>query len=156
MVTYLEGDMNAKGHRMAFVVSRWNGFITERLLEGAMDAFVRHGGADDDVMVARVPGAFELAATAQKLAESGKVDAVVCLGALIRGATPHFDYISADATRGIGAVSRETGIPVSYGLLTCDTIEQAIERAGTKAGNKGVEAVTAAIEMVNLYKSMGA
>ena len=155
MAVELEGSLNAGGQRIGIVVSRWNGFITERLLEGAMDAFSRHGGDKDSLVVVRVPGAFELAGAAERLAASGGVDAVVCIGALIRGATPHFDYISAEATKGIGAVGRDHGIPVAYGLLTCDTIEQAIERAGTKAGNKGVEAVTAAIEMVNVYRAIG-
>ena len=155
MPVELEGNMNATGQKIGIVVSRWNGFITERLLEGAVGAFVRHGGQEDDLVIARVPGAFELAGAAEKLAEKAGVDAVVCIGALIRGATPHFDYISAEATKGIGAVGRDHGIPVSYGLLTCDSIEQAIERAGTKAGNKGVEALTAAVEMVNLYRAIG-
>ena len=155
MPVELEGNMNAAGQKIGIVVSRWNGFITERLLEGAVGAFVRHGGQEDDLIIARVPGAFELAGAAEKLAEKAGVDAVVCIGALIRGATPHFDYISAEATKGIGAVSRDHGIPVSYGLLTCDSIEQAIERAGTKAGNKGVEALTAAVEMINLYRAIG-
>ncbi len=156
MTVTIEGNMSAAGHKIGIVVSRWNGFITERLLEGAVDAFTRHGGSEDDLVVVRVPGAFELGGAAEKLAEHAGLDAIVCIGALIRGATPHFDYISAEATKAIGGVGRDYGLPVSYGLLTCDTIEQAIERAGTKAGNKGVEAVTAAIEMVNLYRSIGA
>ena len=154
MVAEVEGKMNASGQKIAIVVSRWNGFITERLLEGALGAFVRHGGSEDDVLVVRVPGAFELAGAAEKVASFGAVEGIVCIGALIRGATPHFDFISADATRGIGNVARDHGIPVSYGLLTCDSIEQAIERAGTKAGNKGVEALTATVEMINLYREL--
>ena len=154
MPAEFEGNMDASGQKLGIVVSRWNGFITERLLEGAVGAFLRHGGADEDLVVVRVPGAFELAGAAEKLAAAGGLDAVVCIGALIRGATPHFDYISAEATNGIGGVGRDYGIPVSYGLLTCDSIEQAIERAGTKAGNKGVEALTAAVEMVNLYRAL--
>ena len=116
MPVEFEGHMDATGHKLGIVVSRWNGFITERLLEGAIGAFLRHGGKEDDIVVARVPGAFELAGAAERLAEKAGVDAVVCIGALIRGATPHFDYISAEATRGIGGVGRDHGIPVSYGL----------------------------------------
>ena len=159
MVTYLEGDMNANGHRMAFVVSRWNGFITERLLEGAMDAFVRHGGADDDVMVARVPGAFELAAAAQKLAESGKVDAVVCLGALIRGATPHFDYISKTTINAIMNLSVEHKKPIGNGIITCLNRAQATERSddGEKKylskKNKGGEAARAVLSVLGILKN---
>jgi len=154
MPAEFEGHMDASGQKLGIVVSRWNGFITERLLEGAVGAFTRHGGSEDDLVVVRVPGAFELAGAAEKLASGGGIDAVVCIGALIRGATPHFDYISAEATKGIGGVGRDHGLPVAYGLLTCDSIEQAIERAGTKAGNKGVEALTAAVEMVNLYRAL--
>jgi 6,7-dimethyl-8-ribityllumazine synthase len=151
-----EGDFQAAGIRAAIVVSRWNNFITERLLEGALDALRRHGASDDDITVARVPGSFEIPIVAKRLAASGKFDGVVCVGAVIRGATPHFDYIAAEVTKGIALVGLETGCPVSYGVLTTDTIEQAVERAGTKAGNKGAEAALSVIEMVNLLRKLGA
>lgn len=148
-----EGTLVASGLKLAFVVARFNEFITERLLEGGKDAFTRHGGKD--YAVVRVPGAFEMPLAAKKLAQSGSYDAVVALGAVIRGATPHFEYVSSAAANGLSHVALETGVPVSLGLLTTDTIEQAIERAGTKAGNKGAEATLTAIEMGNLLKTLG-
>ena len=150
-----QGDLIGTGLKMGIVVSRFNDFITSKLLEGALDALDRHGVEDKDVEVAWVPGAFEIALAAQKMAASGKYDAVICLGAVIRGSTPHFDYVAAEASKGIASVGIKTGLPVIFGVITADTIEQAIERAGTKMGNKGVEASTAAIEMANLFKSMG-
>jgi 6,7-dimethyl-8-ribityllumazine synthase len=140
----IEGSLVATGLKFAVVVGRWNSFIAERMLEGSLDTINRHGGDTDAVDIVRVPGAFEIPFAAKKLADSGRYDAVICLGVLIRGSTPHFDYIASEATKGI----------VSFGVLTVDTIEQAIERAGTKAGNKGTEAAASAIEMANLYKSI--
>jgi len=150
----VEGSMSATGASWALVVSRWNGFITERLLEGAVDALKRHGANEDAITVVRVPGAFEVPLACQKVAQTGKFDAVIALGAVIRGATPHFDFVAGEVAKGVGRVSLETGIPVTFGILTTDTIEQAIERAGTKAGNKGVEAATAAIEMVQVLRGL--
>ena len=135
-------------------MSRFNDFITSRLLEGAMDAILRHGGKEEDVVVVRVPGAFEMPVAAKKLAESRKYDAVVCLGAVIRGATPHFEYIASEVAKGIANVSLDLKVPISFGVLTTDTLEQAIERAGSKAGNKGFEAAVSAIEMANLFKQL--
>lgn len=155
MGTRYEGHLTATGLRFGIVVSRWNEFITGRLLAGAEDAIRRHGGDMEQVDVAWVPGAFELPLIAQKMAESGRYDAVIALGAVIRGSTPHFDFVAAEATKGIAQASLKTGVPISFGLLTTDTIEQAIERAGTKAGNKGFEAATAAIEMANLIRALG-
>jgi 6,7-dimethyl-8-ribityllumazine synthase len=151
----VEGHLIATGRRFAVVVSRWNHFISDRLLEGALDTVARHGGDVGQVTVYRVPGAFELPMVAKKVAEKGGVDAVIALGVLIRGSTPHFDYIAAEATKGIAAAAMDTGVPVAFGLLTTNSIEQAIERAGTKAGNKGAEAALAAIEMADLYAKMG-
>ena len=150
----IEGNVVASQLRTAMVVSRFNSFICERLLEGAMDLLVRHGANADDQTIVRVPGAFEIPLVCQKLAESGKFDTVIALGCIIRGSTPHFDYVAAEATKGIGHITLKTGVPVSFGLLTTDTIEQAIERAGTKMGNKGAEAAVAALEMVNLLKGI--
>ena len=155
MPQVFEGSLVATGLKIGIVVSRWNGFITERLLEGALDAFRRHGGDPEKVAIARVPGTFEIPLIARKMAASGKYDAVVCLGCLIRGSTDHYDYIASEASKGIAQAMLATDTTVTFGVLTCDTIEQAIERAGTKAGNKGAEAVMAAIEMANLCKSMG-
>ncbi|MBQ4492019.1 MAG: 6,7-dimethyl-8-ribityllumazine synthase [Deltaproteobacteria bacterium] len=149
-----EGRLDGSGLRMALVVGRFNSFISERLVDGALDALLRHGVADDDITVARVPGAFEIPLVARKLAESGKFDAVICLGAVIRGSTPHFDYVSAEVSKGIASVGLASGVPVIFGVLTTDSIEQAIERAGTKAGNKGFDAAMSAIEMVNLLKEI--
>jgi 6,7-dimethyl-8-ribityllumazine synthase len=154
MANNIAGNLDANGHKYAIVVSRFNSFICERLVEGAMDACVRHGAREDDIDVVRVPGAFELPLVTKKLAQSDKYDAVICLGAVIRGATPHFDYVSAEVSKGIASVSLETGVPVAFGVLTTDTIEQAVERAGTKAGNKGFEAAVTAMEMVNLFRNI--
>ena len=149
-----EGKLDGSGLRMALVVGRFNSFISERLVDGALDALLRHGVADDDITVARVPGAFEIPLVARKMAESGKFDAVICLGAVIRGSTPHFDYVSAEVSKGIASVGLASGVPVIFGVLTTDSIEQAIERAGTKSGNKGFDAAVSAIEMVNLLKEI--
>lgn len=149
-----EGHLNAAGLRFGIVVSRFNEFITGKLLGGAQDAVRRHGGDPDQVDVAWVPGAFEIALVAQQMAASGKYDAVIALGAVIRGSTPHFDYVASEASKGVAQAMMKTGVPISFGVLTTDTIEQAVERAGTKAGNKGFEAATGAIEMANLMKSM--
>jgi 6,7-dimethyl-8-ribityllumazine synthase len=154
MPRHIEGNLIATGLRLAIITSRWNHFIGDRLVEGALDAIKRHGGDADATDLVFVPGAFEIPIAAQKLAKSGKYDAVICLGTLIRGATPHFDYISAEATKGVAAASMETGVPLSYGIITADSLDQAIERAGTKAGNKGHEAALAAIEMANLFKQI--
>ena len=150
----LEGKLLAEGQRIGIVAGRFNEFITGKLLGGAVDAFVRHGGDEQNLTVAWVPGAFEIPLTAQKMVESGKYDAVVCLGAVIRGATPHFDMVANEATKGVAQVGLRTGVPVIFGILTTDSIEQAVERAGTKAGTKGFEAVTTAIEMINLMKQI--
>jgi 6,7-dimethyl-8-ribityllumazine synthase len=150
-----EGNLQAKGLKFAIIVSRFNDFISERLLGGALDALVRSGALDADIQVVKVPGAWEIPLTAKKLAEKQTCDAIVCLGAVIRGSTPHFEYVSAEVSKGIAAVSLEHGIPVTFGVLTTDTIEQAIERAGSKAGNKGWDAAQAAIEMANLMKKLG-
>ncbi|MDR1044620.1 MAG: 6,7-dimethyl-8-ribityllumazine synthase [Candidatus Adiutrix sp.] len=149
-----EGQLNARGLKAALLLSRFNSFITERLLEGARDALLRHGGDDGHLTVVRVPGAFELPAAARKLAESGRYDAIIALGAVIRGATPHFDYVAAEATKGLAQVGLASGVPVAFGLLTCDTIEQAVERAGTKSGNKGFDAAMTAMEMASLFKAL--
>jgi len=154
MPTFIEGNLNAKGLKFGIVVSRFNSFISERLLEGALDAIIRHGGSEAEISVARVPGAFEIPLAAQKLAESRKYDAVICLGAIIRGSTPHFDYVAAEVSKGVASVSLESGLPIAFGVLTTDTIEQAVERAGTKAGNKGFEAAVTAIETANLLKAL--
>lgn len=150
----LEGKLLAEGQRIGIVAGRFNEFITGKLLSGAIDAFVRHGGDENNVDVAWVPGAFEIPLVAKKMVESGRYDAVVCLGAVIRGATPHFDMVANEATKGVAHVGLRTGVPVIFGVLTTDSIEQAVERAGTKAGNKGFEAVVSAIEMVNLLKQI--
>jgi 6,7-dimethyl-8-ribityllumazine synthase len=150
MPTILEGDFRVAGQRFAIVVSRFNHFITDRLLGGALDALTRHGVDDANITVVWTPGAFELPVVVKRVAESGKHDAVIALGCVIRGGTPHFDYVAGEAAKGIGQIALGTGVPVLFGVLTTDTIEQAIERAGTKAGNKGADAAMAAIEMVNL------
>lgn len=152
MGTTFEGKLDASGRKFAIVVSRFNSFICERLVEGAMDALIRHGAAAADLDLVRVPGAYEIPLAAQRLAATGRYDAIVCLGAVIRGSTPHFDYVCAEVSKGVAAVSLNSGLPVAFGVLTTDTIEQAIERAGTKAGNKGAEAAVTAIEMVNLLQ----
>ncbi len=149
-----QGNLIGTGLKIGIIVSRFNEFITSKLLSGALDALDRHGVSNEDMDVAWVPGAFEIPMAAQKMAASGKYDAVICLGAVIRGSTPHFDYVAAEASKGIANVGLKTGLPVIFGVITTDTIEQAIERAGTRIGNKGVEASEAAIEMANLFKSM--
>jgi 6,7-dimethyl-8-ribityllumazine synthase len=151
----LEGHLDAKGLRVALVVARFNTFISERLLEGALDALARHGAADADLVVARVPGAFELPLAVKRLVDSGRYDAIVALGAVIRGSTPHFDYVAAEVSKGLAAVALDSGVPVAFGVLTTDTIEQAVERAGSKAGNKGWDAALSAIEMANLLRAIG-
>ena len=150
----IEGDLIATDLKIGFVVSRFNEFVCERLLEGALDSLARHGGNKEEVTVLRVPGAFELPLAAKKLAESRKFDAVVCLGTVIRGETSHYDYVCANASSGIASASLETGVPVSFGLLTTDTLEQAIERSGSKAGNQGRYATECAIEMARLIKQI--
>ena len=149
-----EGKLDAAGKRFALVVSRFNSFLTDKLVEGAIDCLHRHGADKDKISVAYVPGAFEIPYVASKLAGKKDYDAVICLGAVIRGDTPHFDYISNEASKGIAKIALETGKPVIFGLVTADTLEQAIERSGTKAGNKGWDAAEAAVEMVNLYASL--
>jgi 6,7-dimethyl-8-ribityllumazine synthase len=148
----LEGDMDARGMRFGVVVSRWNSFITERLLQGALDALRRSGCREEDITVVRVPGAFEIPSQARTLAASGKYDAIVTLGCLIRGETTHYEHISTEVTRGIGQSAQETGVPHTYGVLTCENLEQALDRAGLKAGNKGFEAAISAVEMVSLQR----
>ncbi len=154
MTTY-EGNLIGTGLKVGIVVSRFNELLGSRLLSGAQDALVRHGVAADDVDVAWVPGAFEIPLVAKKLADSGRYDAVIALGVVIRGGTPHFEYVSAEVSKGIAKASLDSGVPVMFGVLTTDTIEQAVERAGTKAGNKGWEAATGAIEMASLMKAIG-
>jgi 6,7-dimethyl-8-ribityllumazine synthase len=149
------GQLDATGLKVALVVARFNQIVTERLLEGAVDCFVRHGGALQSVDIARVPGAFELPLATKKLAASGKYQAVVALGAVIRGSTPHFDYVCSAATSGLASAGLETGVPVGFGLLTTETVEQAVDRAGAKSGNKGWDAMLTAIEMANLLKKLG-
>ena len=154
MPKFLEGKLDAGGLRFGIIVGRFNSFISERLLEGALDALVRHGAKEETIDVARVPGSFEIPLTAQKMAETGRYDALICLGAVIRGATPHFEYVSAEVSKGVAQVSLKSGVPIAFGVLTTDTIEQAIERAGTKAGNKGFEAAVTAIETAQLMRSL--
>lgn len=154
MPKIIEGRLDAQGLKIGILVSRFNSFISDRLVEGALDALLRHGAVRENLVVVRVPGAYEIPPAARKMAASGRYDALVCLGAVIRGATPHFDYVSAEVSKGIAAVSMEAGIPVSFGVLTTDTLEQAIERAGSKSGNKGFDAAMAAVEMANLYKAL--
>ncbi|MCH8947069.1 MAG: 6,7-dimethyl-8-ribityllumazine synthase, partial [Acidobacteria bacterium] len=149
-----KGNLNAKGLRLAIVVSRFNSFITERLLAGALDALVRAGAGDKQVEVVRVPGSFEIPVAAKRLAETGRYHALVCLGCIIRGQTQHFDYISAEVTRGIQLAAVETGVPIAFGVLTTDTLEQAIDRAGAKSGNKGADAALSAVEMATLLQKV--
>jgi 6,7-dimethyl-8-ribityllumazine synthase len=148
----IEGDLNARGMRFAVVVSRWNSFITERLLQGSLDALHRSGCPEEDITVVRVPGAFEIPSQSRTLAQTGKYDAIVTLGCLIRGETTHYEHISTEVTRGIGQSAQETGVPHTYGVLTCENLEQALDRAGLKAGNKGFEAAISAVEMVSLQR----
>lgn len=151
MAKVIQGILNAKGKKFAIVISRFNEFISNKLLSGAIDCIERHEGAFDDIDVIWVPGSFEIPLTAKKLAVKGNYDAVICLGAVIRGATPHFDYVAAEVSKGIANASMETGTPVIFGVITSDSIEQAIERAGTKSGNKGWDAALSAIEMADLF-----
>jgi 6,7-dimethyl-8-ribityllumazine synthase len=150
-----EGALLGKGLKFGVIVARFNEFITKKLLDGAQDALHRHGVNQADIDIAWVPGSFEIPLVAKKLAQTNKYDAIICLGAVIRGATPHFEYIAAEAAKGIARVSLEAGLPVTFGIITADTLEQAIERAGTKAGNKGFDAAIDAIEMANLLKGLG-
>ena len=155
MTKLYEGALIGTGLKIGIVVSRFNEFITSKLLSGAIDTLERHGVNNDDIEIAWVPGSFEIPIAADKMSSSGKYDAVICLGALIRGATPHFDYIAAEASKGIAQVGMKTGVPTIFGVITTENIEQAIERAGTKSGNKGSDAAMSAIEMANLFKEMG-
>lgn len=151
MAHVIEGKLLGKGKKVAIIASRFNDFITARLMEGAMDALGRHGVAEKDITVYRVPGAFEIPAVARKVASASKADGVICLGAVIRGSTPHFDYVASEVSKGVALVGLDAAMPVIFGVLTTDTIEQAIERAGTKAGNKGFDAAMALLEMMDLY-----
>ncbi len=155
MPRVIEGKLTAEGKRFGIVVARFNDFISDRLLGGALDALVRSGASEDDIEVVKVPGAFEIPLAASRMVKNEKYDAVICLGAVIRGSTSHYDYVCAEASKGIAHVSLESGIPVLFGIITTDTIEQAIERAGTKAGNKGWSAAIGAVEMVNLMDQLG-
>lgn len=150
----IEGVLTAGGLRFGIVASRWNDLIVSRLIGGAQDALVRSGASAQDITLVRVPGSFEIPLVAKKMATSGRYDAIICVGAVIRGETPHFDYIAAEVTKGMAVASLETGVPVAYGMITADTVEQAINRAGVKAGNKGFEAAMSAIEMANLLKEL--
>ena len=154
MANYIEGDLQGRGRKIGIIVARFNSFISEKLLEGALDSLVRSGVADDDIDVARVPGAFEIPLVAKKMAGSGKYDAVICIGVVIRGATPHFDYVAGEVAKGTAQVMLDASVPVLFGVLTTESIEQAIERAGTKAGNKGSDVAVAAIEMINLVDKL--
>ena len=154
MPKIIEASLKADGKKFGIIVSRFNDFITDRLVGGAVDALLRSGAQDSDIEIVKVPGAFEIPLLAGKMAEKKKYDAIICLGAVIRGATPHFDYVSAEVSKGIAMVSLESSIPVIFGIITADTIEQAIERAGTKAGNKGWSAAISAVEMANLMESV--
>jgi len=154
MTKIIEGELLAKDLKFALIVSRFNNFITSKLLDGAMDAIIRHGGSEENIEIVWVPGAFEMPVAAKKLAETKKYDAIICLGAVIRGATPHFEYIASEVAKGLANISIDLTIPISFGVLTTDTLEQAIERAGTKAGNKGFDAAMSAIEMANLFKKL--
>ena len=150
----IEGKLQAQGLKFGIVVSRFNEFITSKLLEGALDALIRHGASENDIEIVRVPGSFEIPVVAKKIAQSKKFNAIICLGTLIRGATPHFDYIASEVSKGIALVSLETEIPVIFGIITSETIEQAIERAGSKSGNKGWDAAMVAIEMARLMEQI--
>jgi len=150
----IEGEINGKGLKFCIVASRFNDFITSKLIEGAVDALKRHGTLEEDILIVRVPGAFELPMTIKRIAEKGKYDAIIAIGTIIRGATPHFDYIAAETSKGIAYTTIQTGLPIAFGIITADTIEQAIERAGSKAGNKGWDAALVAMEMANLIKKL--
>jgi 6,7-dimethyl-8-ribityllumazine synthase len=153
MKTY-EGELQAKGLKFAVIVSRFNEFITNKLLDGALDALQRHGASEQDIDIMKVPGSFEIPLTAKKAAEKQSYDAVICLGTIIRGATPHFEYVASEAAKGVASAAMETGVPVAFGIITADTIEQAVERAGSKSGNKGWDAALVAIEMAQLLKKL--
>ena len=155
MPRIIEGGLSAKGLRFGLVVSRFNDFIGSKLLEGAVDTLLRSGASDGDIDVVKVPGSFETPVAAQAMIKNCRYDAVICLGAIIRGSTPHFDYIASEAAKGIAKLSLEAGLPISFGIITADNLEQAIERAGTKSGNKGKDAALSAIEMANLFKELG-
>jgi 6,7-dimethyl-8-ribityllumazine synthase len=155
MAKFVEGQKDARGLKIGVVVSRFNQFVTEKLLEGARDGFVSHGGLDEDLEIVRVPGAFEIPLAVEKLAATGKYDALVCLGAVIRGDTPHFDYVCDAVTRGIGAAMRAHQIPIGFGVLTTDDVQQAMQRAGSKDANKGYEALLTVLEMVHLIRAIG-
>lgn len=150
----IEGNISAEGLKFAVVVSRFNDFITSRLLDGAIDALLRHGCSKDDITVVKIPGSFEMPLVAKQLAFKGTYDAVICLGAVIRGATPHFDYVAAEVSKGIASVMLQSNVPIAFGVLTTDTIEQAVERAGSKAGNKGFDAAITAIEMAQVIRQI--
>lgn len=150
----IEGELQAKGLKFGIVISRFNEFITGKLLDGAKDALLRHGAKDEDIDVVKVPGSFEIPMVAKKMAMKGAYHAVICLGTVIRGATPHFDYIAAEVSKGIATASMDTGVPIAFGVITCDTIEQAVERAGSKSGNKGWDAAVTAIEMAQVIKKI--
>ncbi|HTT63620.1 MAG TPA: 6,7-dimethyl-8-ribityllumazine synthase [Bryobacteraceae bacterium] len=154
MPKVIEGQLTAAGLKFAIVVSRFNGFVSERLLGGALDALTRTGGQPDDIEVVKVPGSWELPVIVRELAQQNKHDAIICLAAVIRGDTPHFDYLASEVVKGIGHVAIDSGVPVSFGVLTCNTLEQAIDRAGAKSGNKGFDAAMAAIEMANLMRQL--
>ncbi len=154
MPKIIEGIISAEGFRFAIVVSRFNDFISSKLVEGALDALKRHGAIEDHITLVKVPGAFEIPIAAKRLATKGGYDAIICLGAVIRGATPHFDYVASEVAKGIAVVSLESAVPVTFGVLTTDNLEQAIERAGSKSGNKGWDAAMAAMEMASLFKNM--
>lgn len=155
MPRIIEGGLSAKGLKFGLVISRFNDFIGSKLLEGAVDTLLRSGASDGDIDVVKVPGSFETPVAAQAMIKNGRYDAVICLGAIIRGATPHFDYIASEVAKGIAKLSLEAGLPISFGIITADNLEQAIERAGTKSGNKGKDAALSAIEMANLFKELG-
>ena len=155
MVKTIEGNLIATGLKFALVISRFNSFITAKLLDGAVDVLLRHGAEEKSISVVHVPGAFEIPVAAKRLAESKKYDAVICLGAVVRGETPHFEYVSAEVSKGVAQVAQESHVPVTFGVLTCDSSDQALERSGGKAGNKGADAALSAIEMVNLLKKLG-
>ncbi|MBK6799127.1 MAG: 6,7-dimethyl-8-ribityllumazine synthase [Acidobacteria bacterium] len=154
MVQVIEGMLKAEGLRFAILAGRWNDLIVSRLIGGAQDALIRLGAQEKDLTLVRVPGSFEIPLTAKKLAASGKYDAIICVGAVIRGETPHFEYVAAEVTKGMASASMETGIPIAYGIITADTVEQAINRAGVKAGNKGFDAAMAAVEMADLFRKL--
>ncbi len=154
MAKIIQGDLSGKGLRIGIVAARFNDFITAKLLDGALDGLQRHGVAENDIEVVKVPGSYEIPLVAKMMAQSKKYHAVICLGAVIRGATPHFEYVSAEVSKGVAAVSMDSGVPVIFGVLTTDTIEQAIERAGTKSGNKGWDAAISAVEMANVVKQL--